>query len=396
MTPSPTPLAYAKAPVVDGVRSRFVDTATGLRMHLLEAGTPGQPVVVLLHGFPELAYSWRHQLPALAAAGYHVVAPDQRGYGRTTGWDGRFEADLAPYRLFNLAKDVLAMVRALGLTDVAAVIGHDFGSFVAGCCALMRPDVFRAVALMSAPFGGAPRLNAASPLDVPAALAALGPPRQHYQWYYSTPQADLDMHNPPGGLHAFLRAYYHVKSADWTHNEPHPLAGWSGAALAQLPHYYVMPAGLGMPAAVAAHAPAAAAAARCAWLPDADLAVYTAEFARTGFQGGLNWYRCITEPAQMRELQLFDGARITVPACYIAGAADWGIYQSPGAFERMQREVCTRMSGVNLLPGAGHWVQQEQPATVSSLLMDFPQRATDQGRGPTPPATRSTSSTKGN
>jgi pimeloyl-ACP methyl ester carboxylesterase len=149
------------------------------------------------------------------------------------------------------------------------------------------------------------------------------------------------------------------------------------AALTQLPHYYVMPAGLGMPAAVAAHAPKAAAAARCAWLPDEDLAVYTAEFSRTGFQGGLNWYRCITDPAQMRELQLFDGACITVPACYIAGAADWGIYQSPGAFERMQREVCTRMSGINLLPSAGHWVQQEQPTQVSSLLIDFLQRATD-------------------
>jgi pimeloyl-ACP methyl ester carboxylesterase len=374
--PNSAPLAYAEAPVVDGVRSRFVDTATGLRMHLLEAGTPGQPVVVLLHGFPELAYSWRYQLPELAAAGYHVIAPDQRGYGRTTGWDGRFEADLAPYRLFNLAKDVLAMVRALGLTNVAAVIGHDFGSMVAGNCALIRPDVFRAVAFMSAPFSGAPLLGAARPLDVPAALAELDPPLQHYQWYYSTPQADLDMHNPPGGLHAFLRAYYHVKSADWTANEPRPLAGWSGAALAQLPHYYVMPADLGMPAAVAAHAPAPTAAAHCAWLPDADLAVYTAEFARTGFQGSLNWYRCIIDPAQMSELQLFDGAGVTVPACYIAGAADWGIYQSPGAFERMQREVCTRMSGVHLLQGAGHWVQQEQPEQVRTLLLDFLQRTT--------------------
>ena len=381
MTQSLTPLAYATAPVVEGVRSRFVDTATGLRMHLLEAGTPGQPAVVLLHGFPELAYSWRHQLPALAAAGYHAIAPDQRGYGRTTGWDGRFEADLAPYRLFNLAKDALALVRALDLTDVAAVIGHDFGSFVASCCALMRPDVFRAVALMSAPFGGAPRLSAGSPFNVPAALAALDPPRQHYQWYYSTPQADRDMHNPPDGLHAFLRSYYHVKSADWPDNKPYPLSGWSGAELAQLPHYYVMPAGLGMPAAVAPFAPSAEAAARCVWLTDADLAVYTAEFARTGFQASLNWYRCVTDPEQMRELQLFDGARIAVPACYIAGAADWGIYQSPGAFERMQREVCTRMTGVHLLPRAGHWVQQEQPGQVSSLLLEFLQHATDDGRG---------------
>ena len=110
------PLAYAEAPVVPGVRSRFVDTATGLRMHVLEAGAPGQPVVLLLHGFPELAYSWRHQLPALAAAGYHAIAPDQRGYGRTTGWDGRFEADLAPYRQFHLARDALALAIWSGMT----------------------------------------------------------------------------------------------------------------------------------------------------------------------------------------------------------------------------------------------------------------------------------------
>jgi pimeloyl-ACP methyl ester carboxylesterase len=193
-------------------------------MHVLEAGEPERPAVLLLHGFPELAYSWRHQLSALAAAGWHVLAPDQRGYGRTTGWDGRFEADLAPYRLFNLAKDIVALVRALGLPSVAAVIGHDFGSWVAGCCALMRPDLFRAVALMSAPFAGPPPIAPPPAVDLPEALAALDPPRQHYQWYYSTPQADVDMHHPPMGLHAFLRAYYHVKSADWAPNQPHALA----------------------------------------------------------------------------------------------------------------------------------------------------------------------------
>jgi pimeloyl-ACP methyl ester carboxylesterase len=375
--PAAEPLAYDAAPVVPGVRSRFVDTATGLRMHVLEAGTPGQPCVLLLHGFPELAYSWRHQLPALAAAGWHVIAPDQRGYGRTTGWDGRFEANLAPYRLFHLARDALALVRALGLGHVAAVVGHDFGSFVAATCALTRPDVFRAVALMSAPFGGAPRLGGTPPLDVPAALAALDPPLQHYQWYYSGPQADLDMHHPPGGLHAFLRAYYHVKSGDWPYNEPHALAGWSAAELARLPHYYVMPAGVGMAAAVAPHAPAADDPAPRRWLPESALAVYTAEFARTGFQGGLHWYRCITDPAQMAELTLFDGRAIEAPACYLAGAADWGIHQSPGAFERMQREACTRWLGVHLLPGAGHWVQQEQPEQVNALLLEFLLRAAD-------------------
>ena len=377
MNSTDPPLAYAEAPTVPGVRSRFVETSTGLRMHLLEAGTPGRPVVLMLHGFPELAYSWRHQLPALAAAGYHAIAPDQRGYGRTTGWDGRFEADLAPYRLFHLARDALALVRALGLADVAAVVGHDFGSFVAGYCALVRPDVFRAVALMSAPFGGAPRLGAVPPLDVPAALAALDPPRWHYQWYYSTPRADLDMHRPPGGLHRFLRAYYHVKSADWPSNTPHPLGGWTAAELAALPHYYVMPAGVDMPAAVAPHAPADGDPAPQRWLPDAELAVYTSEFDRTGFQGALNWYRCITDPEQLVELTLFDGRRIEAPACYIAGAADWGIFQSPGAFERMQRDACTRWLGVHLVPGAGHWVQQEQPAQVDALLQAFLLRVRD-------------------
>jgi pimeloyl-ACP methyl ester carboxylesterase len=367
----PTPLSYAKAPLIDGVRSRFVDTATGLRMHLLEAGTPGQPVVLLLHGFPELAYSWRKQLPALADAGYHVIAPDQRGYGATSGWDGGFDAALAPCRLYNLVKDALSLLRSLGITEVAAVVGHDFGSFVAACCAMMRPDTFQAVALMSAPFGGAPRLGATPQLDVPAELAALDPPRQHYQWYYSTRQADLDMHDPPGGLNTFLRAYYHVKSADWPHNKPYPLSGWTAEALSELPHYYVMPLGTGMPSAVAPHAPSAAEVARCTWLPDQDLAVYTAEFARTGFQGSLNWYRCIIDPAQMDELRVFDGAFIRVPACYIAGAADWGIYQSPGAFERMQNEICTQMLGVHLLEGAGHWVQQERAIEVNSLLLEF-------------------------
>jgi pimeloyl-ACP methyl ester carboxylesterase len=380
MTVDPA-LAYAAAPRVPGVRSRVVPAVNGLTMHVLEAGEPGCPVVLLLHGFPELAFSWRHQLPALAAAGWHVIAPDQRGYGRTTGWDGRYEADLAPYRLFNLAKDALALLRALGLRSVDAVIGHDFGAFVAAVCALVRPDVFRSVALMSAPFGGPPPLNPAPRVDLPAALAALDPPRQHYQVYYSTPRADPDMHHPAMGLHAFLRAYYHVKSADWPYNEPHPLAGAAAEALAALPAYYVMPLGQSMPAVVDAHAPTPEEAARCRWLTEIELAVYSAEYARLGFQGGLNWYRCITDPAQLDELRLFDGATIDVPSCYIAGAADWGIYQAPGMFERMQREACTRMLGVHLVPGAGHWVQQEQPDLTSALLLEFLHQAGEETRG---------------
>jgi pimeloyl-ACP methyl ester carboxylesterase len=141
-------------PLPPGIRSRVVDDINGLTMHVLEAGyeTAGRPCLLLLHGFPELAYSWRKVMPRLAAAGYHVVAPDQRGYGRTTGWSADYDGDLHPFRLMNLVRDALGLVFAFGHRSVDAVIGHDFGAIVAPWCALARPDVFRAVVLMSAPF----------------------------------------------------------------------------------------------------------------------------------------------------------------------------------------------------------------------------------------------------
>src|SRR5499425_3913585 len=143
-----------------GVRSRFVEDVNGLRMHILEAGfeAVGRPLLLLLHGFPELAYSWRQVMRPLATAGFHVVAPDQRGYGRTTGWGGAYDGDLASFRIINLVRDTLGLVSALDYGSVAAVIGHDFGAPVAAWCALLRPDVFRAVVLMSAPFAGPPQL----------------------------------------------------------------------------------------------------------------------------------------------------------------------------------------------------------------------------------------------
>jgi pimeloyl-ACP methyl ester carboxylesterase len=143
-----------------GIRSRFVRDINGLRMHVLEAGfeTRGRPLVLLLHGFPELAYSWRKMMLPLAAAGFRVVAPDQRGYGRTTGWDAEYDGDLGSFRILNAVRDALGLVSALGCRDVALVAGHDFGASVAAWCALVRPDVFRSVALMSAPFAGPPVL----------------------------------------------------------------------------------------------------------------------------------------------------------------------------------------------------------------------------------------------
>jgi pimeloyl-ACP methyl ester carboxylesterase len=357
-----------------GVRSRFAEDVNGLRMHVLEAGHDAgdRPLVLLLHGFPELAWSWRKVLPALAAAGYHVVAPDQRGYGATTGWDPGYDGDLASFRPFSLVQDLLELVSALGGGPVRAVIGHDFGSPIAAHCALIRPDVFTSVVMMSAPFAGPPPAGGGRGrgTGMDAALAALTPPRKHYQSYYSTRPAADDMLGAPQGLRDFLRAYYHVKSADWPGNRPRPLGAWSAAELGRLPEYYVMPAAATMPETVAPHLPSAAQVAACGWLTGPELDVYCAEFGRTGFQGGLQWYRCSTGGLAAADLRLFAGRVIEVPAAFIAGAADWGTYQSPGAFDRLD-QACADLRGRHLVPGAGHWVQQEQAPAVTGLLLDF-------------------------
>ena len=357
-------------PLPAGIRSRFVEGNNGLRMHVLEAGDPKAPGLLLLHGFPELAFSWRKVMPPLAEAGYHVMAPDQRGFGRTTGWDPEYDGDLASFHGLNLARDALGVVRALG-HETVGLAGHDFGSLLGALCALLRPDVFRSVALMSAPFGGLLPIDAISPGKILADLAALPRPRKHYQAYYCTREANRDMLEAPQGLRAFLRGYFHAKSADWKQNRPHPLGSWTAAELARMPTYYIMDLHENMAQTVAREMPSAAEAAACRWLTEDELSVYAAELERTGFQGGLQWYRANWSPQLNRLLQLFAGRTIDVPACFISGKSDWGNYQRPGDLERMATQACTQYRGTHLVEGAGHWVQQEQPEAVVALLGEF-------------------------
>ncbi len=372
---------YGEVPLPEGIVSRTISNNNGLDMHILVSRPDEQkrPLIILAHGFPELAYSWRHILPAIASLGYVVVAPDQRGYGQTKGWSNRFEDSIEPFNLVNLARDIVGLVGALGYHQAQTIIGHDAGSYVAGTCALIRPDIFQSCVMMSAPFTGTPpldqdstsRLTRPSLLNFESQLNALKEPRKHYQVYYSTSYANGEMMNASQGLHQFIRAYYHHKSADWQDNQPVKLTSWDAEIMAQMPTYYIMNKNDTMPETVAPHMPSENQIKDCHWLTNEELAVYVSEYNRNTFQGGLQWYRCSVEGVNQKAMSLFAGCRITVPSLFLSGKKDWGIYQTPGAIECMRDQVCTSMKDIVLIDNAGHWVQQEQSQAVIDTLSDF-------------------------
>lgn len=371
---------YGRTRLPAGIRSRQIDTNTGVSLHILEAGDArgDRPCVVLLHGFPELAYTWRNQLLPLAQAGFHAVAPDLRGYGRSATGPVAWDDDLQPYSMLHRVADVVGLVRALGYKEVASVVGHDWGAPTAQWCARVRPDVFRSVVSMSTPFLRAPSLplsanerkgSRAEP-DIDKELARLARPRKHYYSHSASDRANEEMWRAPQGVHDFLRALYYYKSADWPGNKPFPLASWTASELAKMPEYYIMDAHQGMAETMAAVMPSKAYVSDCQWMTEDDLRVYSTEFARTGFQGGLNYYRVGNDPRFGTELKTFADRTIDVPACFIGGDRDWATYQSPGAYEGMHK-VCTRLSGAHLIPRAGHSLAEERPEQVNEVLLAF-------------------------
>ncbi|KAG1862708.1 Alpha/Beta hydrolase protein [Suillus subalutaceus] len=394
------------------ITSRYITLSDrdGLNVHILEAfpdtsnqsSTPCH-LILLLHGFPELAYSWRKVLVPIANAhqGYHVVAPDLRGYGRTTltrfgsASQVQYEDALSSYHMLNIVDDVCSLVRALGYSSVAMLVGHDFGSRLAGHCVVAHPELFASVVFMSAPFGGVgPPLSQASSeggddkakervslgTDIATALAALQPPRKHYTAYFSTLSANADMLGQGGkALYDFLGGYIYMKSGNWDGNDPHPLPSALSPSpsiselamdLATLPEYYVN--------VIARHVRMDA---RITWPRGDEVSggVYAAEFGRTGFQGALNHYRSGLSPPppeRIAQLRALAGRRVEVPAAFISGAKDWGVYQTPGAVRKMREVMCSGAGGMQdedfvLIEGAGHWVQQEAPEMVVRELVRF-------------------------
>lgn len=318
--------------VMTEIAHRFVET-NGIRMHVAEAGSG--PLVVLLHGFPESWYSWRNQLRALAEAGYHVVAPDQRGYGQTDRPD-----EVRAYTMLHLVGDVVGLLDALG-EQQAVVVGHDWGAPVAWHTALLRPDRVRAVVGLSVPFR--PR-GPASPLSIMRARLGEG----FYQAYFQQPGvADAELSRD---VRATLRRLLYSASGDvpWTGESRQPVVPDGGGFLDLLVEPPALPE----------------------WLTEADLDFFTGEFERTGFTGGLNWYRNIDLGWEL--LAPWQGAIVTPPALYVAGDRDL-VVNLPGVKERLadQKTSVPRLEPVVLLPGCGHWTQQERPAEVNAALLEF-------------------------
>ena len=321
------------------ITHRFIET-NGLRMHLVEKGTG--PLILLCHGFPESWYSWRHQIEALAAAGFHAVAPDMRGYGQTEAPEA-----IDQYTLLHLVADMVGVLDALG-EQTAVIVGHDWGAPVAWHAALFRPDRFRGIVALSVPFTPRGRLRPTSVM--PQTNDAV-----FYQLYFQTPGvAEAEME---ADVRAALRGILLRISGEYDNGE-------QGAAdFAMIPR-------VGGLLAVTARASGIDSMALPGWLREADLDVFVAEFARTGLRGGLNWYRNIDRNWELRAA--FAGARVAVPALFIAGSRD-PVLAFPGAAEAVANlgESVADLRGSVILPGCGHWTQQERPAEVNAAMLEF-------------------------
>jgi pimeloyl-ACP methyl ester carboxylesterase len=385
---------YGNGTLPSGVRAHLVPNVNGLTVNFLEAGfeTPGRPLVLMLHGFPNLAYSWRKVMPALAAAGYYVVAPDCRGFGRTAGWDDSWDADPSPFLALNLVRDQIALVSALGYHSTAMMVGHDQGSLIAALGALIRPDMFPRLTLIGGGFNGPPSFpfNSANGAPVPhadftnaeldAEYAKLDPPRKGYREYWASPEADRDMKRVPQGMTNFFRAFYYMKSADFPGNQNlrplHAVHTAKEAALqnAQMPEYYVMRRDRGMPETVVVAMPDAAYIKACKWLTEPECEVYGLEYARSGWTGALHEYRHRRNdsyPPTLAEQLTFSGRTIDVPTQVIAGKEDWGANRTVGGPMNIGKTGYTQFKGVHMVAGAGHWAHEEQPEQVSQLLTGF-------------------------
>lgn len=291
------------------------------------------PVVLFCHGWPEGWWSWRHQMAAVAAAGFRAVAPDLRGYGGTDAPE-----DPKLYTLLHHVGDLVGLLKALKAPD-AVLVGHDWGAPAAWHAALMRPDLFRAVAGLSVPYAPPHRLSLLQALERQGV-------HDFYMQYFQTPgvaEAEFER-----DVAATIRRIQFSASGDA------PTAAT----------FSRVPAGTGFLASTVEPAQLPS------WLTEEDLAWYTAEFSRTGFRGGLNWYRAMNLGSSL--LGAWRGAPIRQPSLFIAGERD-GVLRFPSSRTQIERYPTTLpgLRGCHILDGAGHWIQRERATQVSALLVEF-------------------------
>jgi pimeloyl-ACP methyl ester carboxylesterase len=316
-------------PANPNVTHRMVET-NGIRLHVAEQGSG--PLVILCHGFPECWYSWRHQLRALAEAGFRAVAPDLRGYGRSDRPDG-----LEKYTLLHDLGDIVGLVEALG-AEQAVIAGHDVGATIAWQAALLRPDRFRAVIALSVPF----RPRAFGSSAPPTTLMPQNEDAVFYQLWLRTPEAEAALGRDP---RRNFRAQFYSLSGD------SPAGG--GFAGGMVPRK-------GVPLTNPASLPA--------WITESDIDVYVAEFTRSGFCGPLAWYRNLDRSWELTAP--FAGAVVTVPALYMAGDRDF-VAAAFSQFVAAQSALVPKLRPPIMLAGCGHWTQQERAPEVSATMIDF-------------------------
>ena len=303
----------------------------GIRMRVAEQGSG--PLVLFCHGWPESWYSWRHQLAALAAAGYRAVAPDMRGYGSTDA-----PPAIEKYTMLHLVGDMVELVKALG-EQQAVIVGHDWGAPVAWTSALLRPDLFRAVVGMSVPF------TPPGKIDLLSALEAQGV-TTFYMQYFQTPgvaEAELER-----DVAASLRRIYFSGSGDGPERATFGVLAPGAGVLSNTVDPATLPA----------------------WLPPEDIAFYAGEFRRAGFRGGLNWYRNLRRSWEL--LMPWRGCVIRQPSLFIAGARD-NVLKFPASQAQIDAYPRTLpgLRGGHILEGAGHWIQRERADAVNALLLGF-------------------------
>jgi pimeloyl-ACP methyl ester carboxylesterase len=314
------------------ISHRFIET-NNIRMHIAEKGKG--PLVVMCHGFPELWYTWRHQLLALAKAGFRAVALDQRGYGQTDRPE-----PIEAYHILHLVGDIVGLIKALG-EEKAVIVGHDWGAHVAWHCALLRPDLFPAVVALSVPF--LPRLGGKIPPT--EIMKNMSGEQVFYQVYFQEPgRAEADME---ADVRSTMRMILYSLSGN-----PPPEKRWrfmlakSEKALDASSMPDVLPP----------------------WLTEQDVDFFAREFRRTGFRGGLNWYRNIDRNWELTSF--LDGAKIHQPALFVAGEVDPVITMYRKAYDNLEKNVLNLKRKV-LMPCFGHWVNQERAAEVNQLIIEF-------------------------